>query len=97
MSKLKEFLSGETVFLESDLQEIRNIVLEEEGFKWIPVTERLPEINEYVLITMKDFFNHYTTIGVLIKDSIGDLKWIVDDIAVSSIDIIAWMPRPKPY
>lgn len=70
--------------------------------KWIPVSERLPENDEDVLISLEDgritiasyndhflpFFNKPIGWGV-------DAKRFVFDFC--SDDVIAWMPLPDPY
>lgn len=56
MSKLYDYLLdkyGLGVHDESDMDIIRDIVLEETGFKWIPVSERLPEIGAEIMNTEK--------------------------------------------
>lgn len=80
---------------ESEIHEIRNIVLEEEGFKWIPVSERLPDeeggsLTENVLVT---------AIGFL-EPLIGYYHYRSDQWYRESgqaIKVIAWMPKPKAY
>ena len=61
--------------------------------EWIPVSERLPEIDEYVLVA--DGITMY--IGWI--DS-TDNKWRVDSedsYFINEVDVIAWMPLPEPY
>lgn len=54
--------------------------------RWIPVTERLPEVGQRVLVTTKDGF-----IGFGKCIDAGHLAWYYHDI-------IAWMPvLVKPY
>lgn len=59
---------------------------------WIPVSERLPEKDEWVLIT----FDNDIEIALLDDDgwcysSVGDDDWIAEHPPV------AWMPLPEPY
>ena len=58
--------------------------------KWIPVSEGLPEEKDYCLCCDKD---GYMTIGFV---SIGSKEWCFDDDEID-IDVVAWMPLPKPY
>lgn len=54
---------------------------------WVPVTERLPEIVEPVLITVWD---KDVTIGTWYGNRWGTaLRY--------NEDVLAWMPRPEPY
>lgn len=60
-----------------------------DAIKWIPVSERLPEMSEDILILLDDYKNmsvgHY---------DITDGEWYAD---VPFYDVVAWMPLPKPY
>jgi len=59
--------------------------------KWIPTSERLPEVDKYgeayVLVCMDDEFIATTT---YVKDK-GFELW------ADSGEVIAWMPLPEPY
>lgn len=58
--------------------------------KWTPVSEGLPDENKEVLVTAV-FSDDQKEVGTLrlIKG-----KWTNDFF---SYDVIAWMPKPKPY
>ena len=66
---------------------------------WIPVTERLPETNDYILIS----FENYTLpdIGRYEIDAEGNGTFYPGDGAMSyasiGIFVNAWMPLPKSY
>ena len=67
--------------------------------EWIPVSERLPEENTWVLCWYKYFrYGDYEcmqeTYGVGFYDSYG--HWGGDVFGHKS-EAIAWMPLPKPY
>lgn len=75
--------------IESELREMTDIVLEEEGLKWIPVTERLPESGQDVLM----FTVHNR---ILAGWYTGD-EWDAGYEFPSTTDVIAWMSGPCPY
>lgn len=64
--------------------------------KWIPVSERLPKDNGWVIITILDEYGdtpyRYTAFGWYLEVA---NCWIVD--AEQRIDVTAWMPLPEPY
>lgn len=57
--------------------------------QWIPVSERLPGENEFVLVTF-GWFGRKTDPGVNI-DEIRDGDWMISEV------VTAWMPLPEPY
>ena len=66
--------------------------------KWIPIRERLPEEEEYILLS----FANYTglDIGRYENDGENDKFYPGDDEKSYSsygIFVNAWMPLPKPY
>ena len=57
--------------------------------KWIPVSERLPEIHNYMqeyIVTIKGNFIR----TAFFTETNGKSWWSIDDV-------IAWMPLPEPY
>ena len=60
--------------------------------RWIPISEKLPELDEEVIATTA--WNDVT-----IAWRIGIKEWFIHEgeINAETDDIIAWMPRPKPY
>lgn len=79
------FLSEET------LETITDIVLEEAGFKWIPVSERLPEESNYYTVTMKGNIIEYY-IDVVYFNAKHN-AWVYQEYPDT---VIAWMVL-KPY
>ena len=66
--------------------------------KWIPTSERLPRLDENVLITVRGtvtiamYFNYDVDFEDLAHWVSNDLE---EDIELN--DVTAWMPLPKPY
>ena len=61
-----------------------------EGTRWIPCSERLPDMHDEVLVTARG----EVSIAWLYVDG----KWRSNDMPQPMFkDIIAWMPLPEPY
>lgn len=76
--------------LETELQEIRDIVLEEEGLKWIPVSERLPDKEGKYIVT--DKYN-----DVVVSELYSSGRWVDNVEGYYEVLPSAWMPLPEPY
>lgn len=60
--------------------------------KWTPVSERPPEVGQYVLISVRSLKDMNYIATAIFKggywESTFDLDWE---------EVLAWMPSPKPY
>lgn len=69
---------------------------------WIPVSERLPEDMQYVLLTVRRLNNAYNHEPFI---SVGYIGWNQHhwwcahdgDCEISKVEVLAWMPLPKIY
>ena len=73
-----------------DIEALELAIKALESSSWIPVTERLPEINVEVIVT------DIETIGTYASWYLGEGFWECDNGKFNN-RIIAWMPLPKPY
>ena len=66
---------------------------------WIPVSERLPEDEYGVLVTVNGKHNNTTFIDALeIAEYDSDEGWIIEGyLDWINPDVTAWMPLPEPY
>ena len=74
--------------------EIVNKVEQEHNNGWIPCSERLPEVNNFVLVESE----HGIWIVRLIE--YGNRKYFVDiynDYSCPIDSVLAWQPLPQPY
>lgn len=60
--------------------------------RWIPCSERLPEVDESVLVTTE-----WNDISIAWR--IGIDKWFIHEgnTNATTDDLIAWMPLPEPW
>ena len=66
---------------------------------WIPVSERLPEDEYGVLVTVNGKHNNTTFIDALeIAEYDSDEGWIIEGyLDWINPDVTAWMPLPEPF
>ena len=98
IEKLAEFEEKEKCGEWLDAIELAKIAIALQSQKWIPVSERLPEEEEYILLS----FANYTglDIGRYENDGENDKFYPGDDEKSYSsygFFVNAWMPLPKPY
>lgn len=88
-----------------EIQQYRKIGTVEEcreykGNGWIPVKERLPETDDYILLSFSNF--SLPMVGRYEEDSDGGAFYLGDcdeeDTCISQdLFVNAWMPLPEPY
>ena len=106
--KLKDYedtgLSPEEVESVNDFEKsqtyraIAELQGEREKHRWIPVTERLPETGDYVLLSFSNF--SVPAIGRYDEDEEGGAFFIGDEtesLVSQDMFVNAWMPLPEPY
>lgn len=66
---------------------------------WIPITERLPETGDYILISFDNFSLPDIGRYEVNEDGGGAFYPGDEDVSYTSVGAIvnAWMPLPKPY
>lgn len=66
---------------------------------WIPITERLPETGDYILISFDNFSLPDIGRYEVNEDGGGAFYPGDEDVSYASVGVIvnAWMPLPKPY
>lgn len=74
----------------------------EPEWKWIPVTEALPEDTEFVLLTIRRLDKSYNQTPFI---SVGYVSWNQSawwcahdgDCDAHNVEVLAWMPLPEPW
>lgn len=65
-----------------------------EESRWIPVSERMPELDTPVLAQWRRYYSDENNIDILYLNGLGE--WYAD-LGMPNGKIIAWMPLPEPY
>ena len=97
----KEVVKLEQKCEESCAEDHRQLVswLKQLADPWIPITERLPETDDYILISFDN--SSLPDIGRYEVDEDGSGVFYPgdEDVSYASVGVIvnAWMPLPKPY
>lgn len=58
--------------------------------QWIPVSERLPKVDEYALISLS-----YGNVEWGWITATG--RWVMEHFTLDDGEVLAWMPLPEPY
>ncbi len=61
---------------------------------WIPASERLPEIHQDVLLSLKGY---EVGEGFRVEENQVDQYFYCHGVYIRSQDVLAWMPKPEPY
>ncbi len=78
----------------ADVEELRR-----QQDRWIPVEERLPEGDEFVLATVSGIYNNITfSSAIQLAGYCEDDGWFIEGYPDwDAPEVIAWKPLPKPY
>ena len=79
--------------IEGDYEIIKNYVEQQPEQRWIPCSERLPEMGSTVLMQYTGGWMFVATYAVTPKRK----YWAVLEHDYALDEAIAWMPLPKPY
>ncbi len=66
---------------------------------WIPVSERLPDVDEYIIVSFENFSVPMIGRYTVDDDDSGTFRIGDEDESFVENDlyVIAWMPLPEPY
>ena len=71
---------------------------EQRKHRWIPVSERLPESDDFVLTTVSGKFRNIRFENALQTASYDGKEWIVEGYPEwETPDVTAWQTLPEPY
>lgn len=80
----------------ADVEELRR---QQDSHRWIPVKERLPEGDEFVLATVSGIYNNITFSSAIQLAGYYETEgWFIEGYPDwDDPDVIAWQPLPKSY
>ena len=100
-SKKDDLVARLAEYEDTGLEPKEVLQLKKNAVQWIPVTERLPERNESVLLCMK---SRSSRTGMCIQTGSYDNGfWFIqgaagyESLATFEFYVLAWMPLPEPY
>jgi len=77
-----------------DLSRMLDELIAENKGEWIPISERLPEVDQNVLATTR-----WGEVTIAERLNIGPDCWFIceGEANAHTEDIVAWQPLPEPY
>ncbi|MDO4313996.1 MAG: DUF551 domain-containing protein [Eubacteriales bacterium] len=84
--------------IDRSYQEMAQELAELRKQKWIPVTERLPDTDDYIMVSFKNYM--FPDIARYEKDEDGGAFYPGDEeksYVQYGLFVNAWMPLPEPY
>lgn len=76
--------------------QIDMLKMERENDGWIPCSVRIPDDDDYVLVTLKSDEGEIFTDGSTAYYDGKLWRWSDECMAIQS-DVLAWQPLPEPY
>lgn len=78
---------------------LKRLSEEQRKHRWIPVEERSPEDDSFVLVTADGIYNAITfSRAILLASYCEDDGWFIEGYPDwDDPDVIAWQPLPEPY
>lgn len=77
------------------MQGVKPVYTVKQHGEWIPISVQEPDVGGIYFVTAKDISSGY--IGIDIARRVSENVWFFGGEEISGIEIIAWMPVPKPY
>lgn len=67
--------------------------------RWIPVSERPPELGEDVLVQTKNYGQYIMSLHIEVNEDERIVYWktMEESVEWDANQIVAWMPLPEPY
>ena len=64
--------------------------------EWIPIEKKKPPYDKAVLFTMDEFFGGEMIVGHR-ENEFGEDIYTTGEFGSATVEVVAWMPLPKPY
>ena len=93
IERARKWLGRESDFSDEALDMAISALEKQKRDRWIPVTERPPELDEEVLVT--DQYGDVWQATYI--DWCGDERFVTAEESMTLEGVIAWRPLPEPY